>query len=205
MLQYQQYIQMPEVLYERRREAYFDGDTLPEGRRGCANGGRGQAARAAGGTHGRRRQAPGRVGSADRTGGAAHATGLGGALCAIVGVVGILNFFNAILTGILVRKREFAMLQAVGMTGKQLKKMLVTEGLLYAGATVLLSLVLVFLLEPLVGGMLEDMFWFFAYHFDVTALWAAAPVFLLLGVVLPLGVYRGIARMTIVERLREVE
>lgn len=130
---------------------------------------------------------------------------LGGALCAIVGVVGILNFFNAILTGILVRKREFAMLQAVGMTGKQLKKMLVTEGLLYAGATILLSLVLVFLLEPLVGGMLEDMFWFFAYHFDVTALWAAAPVFLLLGVVLPLGVYRGIARMTIVERLREVE
>ena len=130
---------------------------------------------------------------------------LGGALCAIVGVVGILNFFNAILTGILVRKREFAMLQAVGMTGRQLKKMLVTEGLLYAGATVLLSLVLVFLLEPLVGGMLEDMFWFFAYHFDVTALWAAAPAFLLLGVVLPLGVYRGIARMTIVERLREVE
>ena len=50
---------------------------------------------------------------------------LGGALCAIVGVVGILNFFNAILTGILVRKREFAMLQAVGMTGRQLKKMLV--------------------------------------------------------------------------------
>ena len=97
------------------------------------------------------------------------------------------------------------MLQAVGMTGRQLKKMLVTEGLLYAGATVLLSLVLVFLLEPLVGGMLEDMFWFFAYHFDVTALWAAAPAFLLLGVVLPLGVYRGIARMTIVERLREVE
>ena len=130
---------------------------------------------------------------------------LGGALCAIVGVVGILNFFNAILTGILVRKREFAMLQAVGMTGRQLKKMLVTEGLLYAGATILLSLVLVFLLEPLVGGMLEDMFWFFAYHFDVTALWAAAPAFLLLGVVLPLGVYRGIARMTIVERLREVE
>lgn len=47
---------------------------------------------------------------------------LGGALCAIVSVVGILNFFNAILTGILARKREFAMLQAVGMTGKQLKR-----------------------------------------------------------------------------------
>ena len=47
---------------------------------------------------------------------------LGGALCAIVSIVGILNFFNAILTGILARRREFAMLQAVGMTGKTAQK-----------------------------------------------------------------------------------
>lgn len=43
---------------------------------------------------------------------------VGSALCIIVGLVGILNFFNAILTGILTRHREFAMLQSVGMTGK---------------------------------------------------------------------------------------
>ena len=42
---------------------------------------------------------------------------LGGALSFIVGLVGVLNFFNAILTGIITRKREFAMLQSVGMTG----------------------------------------------------------------------------------------
>ena len=33
---------------------------------------------------------------------------LGGLLCAIIGLVGVLNFFNAIMTGILSRKREFA-------------------------------------------------------------------------------------------------
>ena len=54
---------------------------------------------------------------------------LGGVLCAIIGLVGILNFFNAIMTGILARKREFAVLQSVGMTNRQLKQMLVQEGL----------------------------------------------------------------------------
>ena len=56
----------------------------------------------------------------------------GGALSFIVGLVGVLNFFNAILTGIIARKREFAVLQSIGMTGKQLKTMLVYGGLLYA-------------------------------------------------------------------------
>ena len=52
----------------------------------------------------------------------------GGALSFIVGLVGVLNFFNAIRTGIIARKREFAVLQSIGMTGKQLKAMLVYEG-----------------------------------------------------------------------------
>ena len=50
---------------------------------------------------------------------------MGGALSLIIGLVGVLNFINAVLTGILTRKRELAVLQSVGMTGKQLKTMLV--------------------------------------------------------------------------------
>ena len=68
---------------------------------------------------------------------------LGGALSFIVGLVGILNFFNAILTGILTRKREFAVLQSIGMTGRQLKRMLVCEGLFYALGSVLFALCLI--------------------------------------------------------------
>ena len=49
---------------------------------------------------------------------------VGGALSFVVGLVGVLNFVNAVLTGILTRKRELAVLQSVGMTGKQLKTML---------------------------------------------------------------------------------
>ena len=42
----------------------------------------------------------------------------GGALSLIVGLVGVLNFFNAILTGIIARKREFAVLQSIGQTAE---------------------------------------------------------------------------------------
>lgn len=130
---------------------------------------------------------------------------LGGALCAIVGMVGILNFFNATMTGILSRRREFAMLQAVGMTGKQLKKMLILEGIFYVGVTIFISIVLILVIEPLIGNMLESVLWFYEYHFNVVAVWIAIPIFLIMGTILPLAVYEMIAKRTVVERLREME
>ena len=130
---------------------------------------------------------------------------LGGALSFIVGLVGILNFFNAILTGIITRKREFAMLQSVGMTGKQLKTMLVYEGLFFALGAGFLSLILAIVLSPLAGTALSNMFWFFTYHFTVTPILLLLPVFALLGTLVPLVIYRFVAKSTIVERLRETE
>ena len=64
---------------------------------------------------------------------------LGGVLCVITGLVGILNFFNSIMTGMMSRRYEFAVLQSIGMTGKQLRSMLIYEGLLYAACAILLS------------------------------------------------------------------
>ena len=64
---------------------------------------------------------------------------LGGALSFIVGLVGVLNFFNAILTGITARRRELAVLQAIGMTDRQLRTMLALEGILYTVGAALLA------------------------------------------------------------------
>lgn len=49
---------------------------------------------------------------------------VGSMLSFIVGLVGMLNFFNTIFTMIMTRRREFAMLQSIGMTGRQLRQML---------------------------------------------------------------------------------
>lgn len=129
----------------------------------------------------------------------------GGALSFIVGLVGVLNFFNAILTGIIARKREFAVLQSIGMTGKQLKTMLVYEGLLYALGAAGISLVLTLIFGPVAFKAVGSMFWFFTYRLTLTPFLIVAPVFALLGVLVPLAVYRSVSKATIVERLREVD
>ncbi|RKI78695.1 ABC transporter permease [bacterium 0.1xD8-71] len=129
--------------------------------------------------------------------------GSGAAL--IVGIVGILNFLNAILTGIMTRKREFAVLQSVGMTGKQLNRMLITEGMVFAGSSIVITLILTVVTGPLASSVLEGMFWFFSYHLTVTPIFVVAPIFLLLGAIIPLASYRQAAKRSVVERLREAE
>ena len=130
---------------------------------------------------------------------------LGGLLCAIIGLIGILNFFNAIMTGILSRKREFAVLQAVGMTNKQLKAMLVYEGLFYALSSALSALVLSFVINPLVGDLLENMFWFFSAKFTIVPVVIAIPIFALLGWLIPYVMYDHAAKYSIVEQLRDTQ
>ena len=130
---------------------------------------------------------------------------LGGLLCAIIGLVGVLNFFNAIMTGILSRKREFAVLQAVGMTGKQLKAMLVYEGLFYALSSALSAFVLSFVLNPLVGDLLENMFWFFSAKFTIAPVIIAIPIFALLGWLIPYVMYDHTSKHSIVEQLRNTQ
>lgn len=130
---------------------------------------------------------------------------VGGLLCFIIGIVGILNFINAIMTGILSRQREFAVLQAVGMTGKQLKSMLIYEGLFYSLGSALIALVLSLVLSPLAGNVLEGMFWFFTARFTILPVLGAVPIFALLGWGIPGIMYHQTEKRSVVERLRETE
>lgn len=130
---------------------------------------------------------------------------MGGALAAIVGLVGVLNFINAVLTGIITRKREFAVLQAIGMTGRQLKVMLVYEGLYYTMLAAGLSLALSVALGPVMGRACSSFLWFFTYRFTVLPVVVITPLFLTLGCAVPLLTYRTVEKHTVVERLRESE
>lgn len=49
-------------------------------------------------------------------------------ISAFVMVFGLLNMVNMLINSAMIRKREFALLQAVGMTNRQLQKMLYREG-----------------------------------------------------------------------------
>ena len=128
---------------------------------------------------------------------------LGGVLSFIVGLVGVLNFFNAVLTGIITRKREFAVLQSIVMAGHQLKNMLMIEGSLYTLSAILVTLALNLLFSPLLERGMSQVFWFFSYHFTVTPILIMFPIFLLLGVLIPLVTYHATNKQSIVDRIRE--
>lgn len=127
----------------------------------------------------------------------------GGALSLIVALVGVLNFFNAILTGITTRRREFAMLQSIGMTSKQLRRMLIIEGLLYTMGALLLALVLTLLMTPVMSQAVSSMFWFFSFKPTYWPILAMLPIFVIIGTVLPLLSGRLMSRHSIVDRLRQ--
>ena len=49
----------------------------------------------------------------------------------VVSLIGSVNIINTLTTNIILRKKEFATLKAIGLTQKGLKKMIVLEGLMY--------------------------------------------------------------------------
>ena len=50
----------------------------------------------------------------------------------VVAFIGIINVINTVFTNILSRRKEFAVLESIGMTKKQLKKLLILEGMYYS-------------------------------------------------------------------------
>ncbi|WP_308542564.1 ABC transporter permease [uncultured Oscillibacter sp.] len=128
---------------------------------------------------------------------------LGGALSFIVGLVGVLNFFNAILTGITARRRELAVLQSIGMTSRQLRTMLALEGLLYTLGATLLALALILVTAPFVGPGLNGLIWFFTYRFTLWPIAVVLPLFGALGILIPVLSCRAAQRYSVVERLRQ--
>lgn len=130
---------------------------------------------------------------------------VGGVLSLIIGLIGVLNFINSMLTSILTRKREFAMLQSIGMTSKQLVKMLITEGLIYTASAGAVSVVLGTAVSALLADTIAANLWFFTYKFTLLPLIATIPILLVIGTLLPMLVLKSVEKQSIVDRLRETE
>ena len=62
-------------------------------------------------------------------------------LICIIGMFGFVNLLNTLVTNMIVRKREFGILQAVGLTDRQLSKVLSFEGMMYIICALIISLI----------------------------------------------------------------
>ncbi|MDK2587046.1 FtsX-like permease family protein [Romboutsia sedimentorum] len=67
---------------------------------------------------------------------------IGYSLVIVIGVIGFMNLINSMISSIITRKKELGMLQAIGLTDKQLVKMLNIEAMFYTGVMLISSLTL---------------------------------------------------------------
>jgi len=132
---------------------------------------------------------------------------LGSGISAILGAISIFNFTNVISVGMLVRKREFAALESVGMSRRQVRAMVRWEGAFYWGATLLVAVTIgnyiaIWLLS-LLRDTGEPQFATLSYPF-VPIIMVYAAIIIICSIT-PEIAYKNISRASLVERLREVE
>lgn len=96
-----------------------------------------------------------------------------------------------------------AMLQSIGMTGRQLKQMLSYEGLYYAVGTIMVSLIVGVLFSFIIVQAITSSFWFFTYHFVIWPMLVVYPFLILLTAIIPTILYREFAKSSIIERLHQ--
>lgn len=130
---------------------------------------------------------------------------VGETLSIVIGLIGILNFINSVLTNVVTRRKEFAMMEAIGMTKKQLLRMLILEGLYYAGITILAVLVFGSLFSFTVVRVLSGGIWFMKYRFVIWPMLAACPFLILFGIVVPYLAYAPQRKNSLVEEIRKNE
>lgn len=130
---------------------------------------------------------------------------VGGTLSIVIGLIGILIFINSVLTNVVTRRKEFAMMEAIGMTKKQLLRMLILEGLYYAGITILAVLVFGSLFSLTVVRVLSGGIWFMKYRFVIWPMLGACPFLILFGIVVPYLAYAPQRKNSLVEEIRKNE
>ena len=129
----------------------------------------------------------------------------GGLLSLIIALIGILNFTNSIITGIISRRREFAMLEAVGMTRRQLVGMIMLEGLLYGIGTIVILLIISIAASEFALNHLLSNLWFASYKLTVMPLLICYPILIALTIIIPRISNKVLMKDSVVDRIRESE
>ncbi len=120
-------------------------------------------------------------------------------------LIGVINFFNVMATGIYSRRRELAMLESVGMTKKQTAIMLALEGAYYALITSLLILSLgsgVIAILAKLTPMIAD---YAVVEYPFLLIGGICLTIFAICMSVPPIVYRNVSKESVTERLRAVE
>ena len=132
---------------------------------------------------------------------------VGGMIGVILAFAGLINFTNMMVTNIITRRHEFAAMQSIGMTNRQLRRLIMDEGLYYAaGADVIGGLLAAILGTTVLKNVLNSpSMWYFTLRFTLVPALFIAVIYLILAAVIPVVVLHFFNKGSVVERLRTVQ
>ncbi len=132
---------------------------------------------------------------------------VGGMIGVILAFAGLINFTNMMVTNIITRRHEFAAMQSIGMTNRQLRRLIIDEGLYYAvGADVIGGLLAAILGMMVLKNVLNSpSMWYFTLRFTLVPALFIAAIYLILAAIIPVVVLHFFNKGSVVERLRTVQ
>lgn len=126
---------------------------------------------------------------------------------AILGVIGFMNMANTMIVSIITRKQEIGVLQAIGMTNRQLNHMLQMEGIIFTIGTVFIAMIV-----GVPGGYAlfsygknQGLIGLHIYHFPIVEIIGMIIVIALLQMLLSYVLSKNIRKESLIERIRYQE
>lgn len=126
-------------------------------------------------------------------------------LLIVIGIIGYISLINTMITSILVRKKELGILQAIGLSDKQLRQMIHREGMFFTFGTLALSLTigngLGYLLIRII--ISTQILTIYQYEFPIIQTLVLIVAVAIGQIAITVFVNRYIHKQTLVERMRD--
>ena len=125
----------------------------------------------------------------------------------IIAVIGFMNLINTMITSIVTRKRELGILQAIGLSDRQLTKMLAGEGMVFTAGTLISSVTIgnIFGYLAFLWAKEEHFMSLSRYHYPLAETIALAFALILGQLLLTNFIGKRVRRQSLIDRIRSGE
>jgi putative ABC transport system permease protein len=125
-------------------------------------------------------------------------------LSLVILLIGVINYINTSMSEIISRRYELAVLNAIGMTSKQIRLMLISESLIFSFVVAAFFIPLgsffsFFIIDVMLSGSGA-----FSYQFSITPIAVIMLLLITISVVIPLFVYKIVSKRNTIERLHDI-
>lgn len=130
---------------------------------------------------------------------------LGNGAAILLIVIGLINFVNVMLTGVVARKNEFAIMESIGTTKKQIMKILTLEGGIYALISTLLIMTFGNAFLLLVADAVPHIANYAVFEYPVALVIGLIAAIFVICLSVPAIVYKATSDETVIERLHNFD